>query len=103
MERTTVIRTKHLDPDFRRNPRTSRYCVMCQRDLAAEKTVRGVWFSPEGMNAIHPDDVPAAPEPKLYGLLGSDCAKRLGHEWSNAILLEKDEATLVSALSREAH
>lgn len=89
------IRTKWMDPDFRRDSRTDRYCVMCQRDLKPGQPARQVRFELDTMAAIHPEDWERAaaeirarrphPIPDYYfehGLLGMDCARRLGLEWS---------------------
>ena len=88
------MRTKWMDPDFRREPKTARYCVICQRDLAPERECREVRFEVDVMEAIHPEDWKAAEveinarrtcsNPFQRGLVGMDCARRLGLEWTAA-------------------
>lgn len=93
-ERT--FRTKWMDPDFRRDPKTSHFCVLCQRDLKPGQKHAEVRWELDRWEAIHPEDwdkaeaeVRAArpeyahPEHLIErGLIGMDCAKRLGLEWS---------------------
>jgi hypothetical protein len=81
-----IIRTEFIDYDARRTPKTKRFCVKCQKDLDPRKAVRRV-FVTEGMHAVHPDDV-ACYTPKKsdpgWLLIGFDCARALGMEWSVA-------------------
>lgn len=73
-------RTKDMDPDYRREPKTNRYCVRCQKDIGANQGARRVW-TPDGQwhMVVHPEDV-------IHGdvahLIGSDCAKKIGLEWT---------------------
>ena len=80
----TPARSKFIDFDARRNPKTSFWCVCCQRDLRGRQKPRFV-FVDERMEAVHPEDLSA--RGRLNGdigwqLLGLDCARRLGLEWS---------------------
>jgi hypothetical protein len=80
----TDARTKFIDYDARRDPKTSVWCCMCQRDLNPAKPMRHVYVCDQ-MCAIHPEDLAARPaDPSDYGwlLIGVDCAKKLGLEWS---------------------
>jgi hypothetical protein len=92
---TEAIRTKWMDPDFRRDPKTDRYCILCQRDLTPGQPHRIVRWELDRWEAIHPDDmerarveIPARRAPHLHdraieeGPIGMDCARRLGLEWS---------------------
>lgn len=83
-EVATEIRTKFIDFDARPNPKTSRWCVMCQRDLKPGQPHRVVSFDHNTMLAVHPEDVSLATVEISSGLLGADCAKKLGLEWSVA-------------------
>lgn len=81
-----TIRTKFIDFDSRREPKTKHYCVACQKDL---KGLHRFVYVGEGMEAIHPDDVSSYlsdPTRSSIGIgpfpIGMDCAKRLGLEWS---------------------
>jgi hypothetical protein len=88
------IRTKWLDPDFRRDPKTNHYCMICQRDLKPGQPSRTIRYELDRYEAIHPSDweqaaieIPAA-RPRygadaiIEGPIGMDCARRLGLEWS---------------------
>jgi hypothetical protein len=86
------FRAKWMDPDFRRDSHTPRYCIMCQRDLKDGQPHRRVMFELDRYEAIHGEDWEIA-EPEIRarrehfapverGLLGMDCARRLGLEWS---------------------
>jgi hypothetical protein len=91
-----TFRTKFLDPDFRRVPKTAHWCVMCQRDLKPGQKHREVRWELDRWEAIHPEDwevaaveIPRArpeyahPENLIErGFIGLDCAKKLGLEWS---------------------
>lgn len=68
-----------------RQPKTERYCCICQRDIKPGAKAREVHLVDGGMWALHPDDE------ALYTddggdlgmhLLGLDCAKKLGSDWS---------------------
>lgn len=80
------IRTKWMDPDFRRDPDTTHFCIMCSRDLKPNQPHRIVRFEPDKYEAIHPEDWPTE---EVHGFpieecaVGMDCAKRLGLEWSS--------------------
>lgn len=83
-----MIRTKFIDFDARRNPKTTTYCVCCQKDIKDGQKHRLV-FVGEGMEAIHPDDIGAYSEQAnkssiLIGPfpMGLACAKKLGLEWT---------------------
>ena len=77
-------RTKYTDPDFRRNPKTKLFCYQCQKDLNPDSPYRMV-FVVESMSARHPADVAGYTMGKNdfgWAPIGSDCARRLGLEWS---------------------
>ena len=85
-------RTKWMSPDFRRDPRTNRYCVVCQRDLKEGQPHRIVMFELDTYDAVHSEDWEAAQQdilgrrtandPVCIGLVGMDCAKRIGLEFT---------------------
>ena len=87
-------RIKFIDFDARRDPKTKRWCIMCQKDIKPDAKARLVQFVDieGGPYAIHPDDVEyieagiLALPPKAVRhenqVIGSDCAKRLGIEWT---------------------
>lgn len=86
-------RTKYLDPDFRRNPKTNRYCIICQRDLKEGQPHRRICYELDVYEAVHADDweiaaadISTRRAPHLdavqYELIGMDCAKRLGFDYS---------------------
>jgi hypothetical protein len=79
-----TIRTKFIDYDARRNPKTNRSCVMCQKDIRPNEKCRRV-FVTQDMEALHPKDLSRyVPKPSDPGwlLIGNKCAKILGLEWS---------------------
>lgn len=80
-----------MDPDYRRDPKGSNWCCRCQKDLKPDQPRRVVHLVCEGPYALHPDDeaaYAAAPDKQGadYGwaLIGADCAKRIGLEFSLA-------------------
>lgn len=91
-----TYRTKFLDPDYRRQPKTNHYCIRCQRDIQPGSEVRWVAFEldhPESV--IHPDDLAKAWEhirPRRaphhhnhciqFEPIGSECVKKIGREWT---------------------
>jgi hypothetical protein len=75
------MRTKYLDPDFRRTPKTNRWCCVCQRDLDPSKPNRLVLTINDGTDAVYPADSTLATNGVLMEI-GSDCAKRFGLEWT---------------------
>lgn len=82
-----TLRTKFIDFDARRDPKTATYCVCCQKDIKADQKHRLVYVG-DSMHAIHPDDVEAyrATLTKQINLgpwpMGLTCAKKLGLEWT---------------------
>lgn len=85
------IRSKFLDPDLRPTPKTDRFCLICSQDLRTDRPARTVKYALEVYEAVHPDDwqrIEQAPWPIENGLLGPDCAKAFGLEWSEP---EKDK------------
>lgn len=84
-----AIRTKFIDFDARREPKTDRWCVCCQKDLKPDAPVRKVYVG-ESMQAIHPADLKAyldAPPSSIDigpHLIGMNCARKLGLEWTVA-------------------
>lgn len=86
------MRTKWMDPDFRSVPKTERFCILCQKDLAPGAKHRIVHWEVDRYEAIHPDDLGGATveiverrgrtDAVQRGLVGMDCARRLGLEWT---------------------
>lgn len=79
-------RTTFLDFDGRPQPKTQRWCVKCQRDIRPEWPARRVWMDDrQWAMVVHPEDRHLVPAENLDAfLLGMDCAKKLGMEWSVA-------------------
>lgn len=73
-------------PDYRREPRTSRYCAHCQKDIKAGSPAREVQIVHDGAAILHPDDWDnwnnAYTDGRGRHLIGADCARRIGLEWS---------------------
>ena len=91
-----MFRTKYLDPDFRKNPKTDSYCIICQRDLKDGQSARLICYELDVYDAIHVDDweeaadeIKARRAPHLesvvYGFIGGNCAKKLGLDFSKEI------------------
>lgn len=78
-----VGRTTFIDPDFRREPRTDRYCCRCQRDIDPDAPARRIYLRNNGAVALHPADVPtcALPDDIGWALLGPECARAVGDMW----------------------
>lgn len=89
------IRSKWMDPDFRRDPKTPHFCAICQRDLKPGQKHRIVRYELDRYEAIHTDDwdkaaelIPPTRAPQyrddcLFDQpIGMDCARKLGLEWS---------------------
>lgn len=72
-------RTTFLDFDARRDPRTDRFCIRCQRDLRPGMRARVVWMVPGEPMLVHPEDRDGSEE---SWLLGPECLRRVGAEWT---------------------
>ena len=76
------------DYDSRPEPRTSRYCINCQRDIKQGRPARRVLLTDVGgvpPKVVHPDDWPETlAADNEFALLGMDCARKLGLDWSVA-------------------
>jgi hypothetical protein len=91
MAEESQIRKEFIDYDARRKPRTKRSCVRCQKDLPG-KPVRRVYVTRD-MEAVHPDDFGRyLPSDSDFGwlLIGNDCARILGMEWTLLELVEQN-------------
>lgn len=84
-----AYRTKDINGDYMsRNPKTQRYCCVCQKDIKPGKPARMVHLVDGGPFALHSEDekiYEAEGDKKgdmLFFYIGPDCAKRLGLEWS---------------------
>lgn len=83
------FRAVDIDGDFRRDPKTHRYCCRCQKDLKPGQKRRLVHLVIT-CAALHPDDEAAyaAASPAERGtdygwfLIGADCAKIIGLDYS---------------------
>lgn len=78
-------KTKFLDYDARPRPKSKRFCVKCQKDIKAGKLGRLVYLIGMGELVLHPSELGTRQALKTdygYFLIGLDCAKQLGLEWS---------------------
>jgi hypothetical protein len=83
-------RTKFIDFDARPNPKTSHWCIACQRDLDPSKPAFWVHCVDGAPYALHPEDEAiynALPDSAKGGEMGcfpigNDCVKKLGVEWA---------------------
>lgn len=80
----TAYRTVFLDNDTRRQPKTKRFCVRCQKDLKPGSNVRSVHLVDNGPFALHPEDEgkPVAKDGGWW-LLGPECVSKIGIEWTH--------------------
>ena len=88
-------RTTHIDGDYRRDPLTSVFCARCQKDLKPGQKRRGVHMVDGGAMVLHPEDeaIFAATPNTANGdcgffLVGMDCARKIGMEWTHAVSAE---------------
>jgi len=80
-----AIRTRWADPDFRRQPKTKRFCLICQRDLKPAQAHRVILWEVDRYEAIAPADWARARVEIAaleQGPIGLDCARQLGLEFS---------------------
>ena len=69
------MRTKQINPDFRKTPKTETYCAICQKDL---KVVAGrIFIINEGFTVVHPSDAVGIQSSNV----GPECAKKIGKKW----------------------
>lgn len=84
----TSYRTLELDYDARGKSKTDRSCVRCQRDIKPQSPVRSVHLVDGGCFILHPaDEKKYEQQSDKHGdlgawLIGMDCAKQIGMEWS---------------------
>lgn len=74
-----------VDPDFRRQPKTQRFCWRCQKDLKSDQKTRWIHLVDGGGAILHPEDEHLYNDPAgdLYWFeVGLDCAKKIGLEWT---------------------
>lgn len=71
-------------PDYRNDPKTKFFCFWCQKDMNPTKPYRMIHLI-DGEAVLHPEDehayVSDGGDLEVYPI-GSDCAKRLGLEWT---------------------
>lgn len=80
----TEPRSKFVDYDARPQPKTDRWCCKCQKDLREGQKHRYIYLDDQ-MCAIHPEDLPARGALSSdfgWNLIGSDCARKVGMEFS---------------------
>jgi hypothetical protein len=87
-------RTTDLDPDCRPEPKTSRFCIRCQKDIRPDRPARRVWLDDRRWaTVVHPEDRHLVPPENLgEWLLGMDCAKKIGMEWSVEVQVGEGDA-----------
>lgn len=82
----SVMRTTFLDYDARPRPKTDTFCCKCQKDIKGNN-YRWVRLINGGATVLHPaDEALYTPDAGDLGWhrIGSDCARKLGLEWSAA-------------------
>lgn len=77
------LRTKFIDYDARRNPKSNYYCIACQRDIKPGERHRRVLTVNGEPFAVHPEDHSRVPTASAdWHFIGISCARKLGLEWS---------------------
>lgn len=88
-------RTRELAPDWRREPKTSCFCGLCQRDMTAGAAKFWVGFELDCFPVvIHPADIEIAAAEILprrqsvpqraaieFEAIGVECASKIGADW----------------------
>ena len=68
--------TFFIDPDCRHNPKTDRFCAVCQRYIKSEALV--AWLADGCHHVVHPMDIHGN---EIVGLIGPECATRLAESF----------------------
>lgn len=80
------MRTKEFDGLYNNpQPKTDRFCARCQKDIRPATPARAIHLIAGGSTILHPEDESLyTPDGGDLGahLLGMDCARRIGMEWS---------------------
>lgn len=89
-----MYRTKMMDPDYRREPKTNCFCEVCQKDIKATSPKLWIAYELDKLPLIiHPEDLDEAAKDirtrrttpmtreLQYGRIGTECAKKVGKEW----------------------
>lgn len=76
-------RVKCIDPDYRRDPKTKRFCIRCQRDIYDGAKYMLVYIRASGHEAVHPRFAKLLADSKELGWqpIGMDCARIIGLDW----------------------
>lgn len=77
-------RTKFLDFDARRDPKTNRWCAKCQKDLKPGLQYHAIHLVGGGVQILHPEDEAIYVDDggDMYWFeVGNDCARQIGKEW----------------------
>lgn len=81
---TQPFRTTFLDYDARRDPKTNRFCIKCQKDLKPGGSYHAVHIVGGGASILHPADedlyVDDGGDMNFFEV-GNDCARQIGLEW----------------------
>ena len=83
-----AYRTNFLGPDNRPNPKTTRFCARCNKDLKPGSASRWIFIFEGGMTVLHPDEVsrfdPEGQDVQGWFEIGPECVRRIGIEWTVA-------------------
>lgn len=75
-------RTHFTDPDYRKDPKTDRFCGLCQRDLKpGARVVQAIEADGEHGCIVHPEDASAEELEHYKMLVGPECAKKVPPEY----------------------
>lgn len=81
-----TYRTKFLDYDARRDPKTDRFCIRCQKDIKPDAEARAVHIVDGGSMILHPADESAYQSDNAdlgFHLIGPECSRVVGIEWTH--------------------
>lgn len=93
---TAKYRTAYIDCDNRRDPKTDKFCVRCNRDLEPSQDHGLVHLVDGGPFALHPEDEEiyskSGNDRSDLGMffIGLDCAKKIGLEFVRKPRVQKE-------------
>lgn len=77
-----------LDPDYRKEPKTDFYCLLCQRDIKNKATAKAVHVVEGGSCICHPDDDQLHEgKPDDCGMypVGPECCKKIPADYLSVL------------------
>lgn len=91
-----AYRTKDIDGDYRREPKTNVFCARCHKDLKLGQKRRGVHMVDGGAMVLHPEDeaiyaaTPGVVNSDMgFWMVGMDCARKIGMAWTHPVAADE--------------